>query len=83
MSESLANNETPEEDDSRKAKQLPTPKGFKLLIALPEPDELTEGGILKAHSTIRDEEVGSIVGMVLEMGAGAYNDPKRFPDGPY
>ena len=62
---------------------MPTPKGFKLLIALPEPDELTEGGILKAHSTIRDEEVGSIVGMVLEKGAGAYNDPKRFPDGPY
>jgi len=83
MSEALATTETSEEDDSRKAKQLPTPKGFKLLIALPEPDELTEGGILKAHSTIRDEEVGSIVGMVLEMGASAYNDPKRFPDGPY
>ena len=36
------------EEDTQTAKQLPEPKGYKLLIALPEPDEMTEGGILKA-----------------------------------
>tara|TARA_A100000172_G_scaffold50031_2_gene31432 strand:+ start:248 stop:664 length:417 start_codon:yes stop_codon:yes gene_type:complete len=71
-----------EDNEPRSAQQLPEPKGYKLLIALPEPDEMTEGGILKAAKTLQDEEVGSIVGMVLKLGADAYNDPKRFPSGP-
>ena len=74
---------TNEDEETRKAAQLPDPRGYKLLIALPEPDEMTEGGILKAAKTLHDEEVGSIVGMVLKMGADAYNDPSRFPNGPY
>ena len=71
-----------EDEETRKAAQLPDPRGYKLLIALPEPDEMTEGGILKAAKTLHDEEVGSIVGMVLKLGADAYNDPSRFPSGP-
>jgi|TARA_E500000178_G_scaffold343962_1_gene391512 co-chaperonin GroES (HSP10) len=74
-----ANNES---EEARKAAQLPEPKGYKLLIALPEPEEMTEGGILKAATTLHDEEVGSIVGLVLKLGADAYNDPARFPSGP-
>ena len=73
---------TNEDEEPRKAAQLPDPRGYKLLIALPEPDEMTEGGILKAAKTLHDEEVGSIVGMVLKLGADAYNDPNRFPSGP-
>ena len=73
---------TNEDEETRKAAQLPDPRGYKLLIALPEPDEMTEGGILKAAKTLHDEEVGSIVGMVLKLGADAYNDPSRFPSGP-
>jgi len=65
------------------ASQLPEPKGYKLLIALPQPDEKTEGGILKAKQTMDVEEVGSICGFVLEVGADAYQDEKRFPNGPY
>ena len=52
---------TNEDEETRKAAQLPDPRGYKLLIALPEPDEMTEGGILKAAKTLHDEEVGSIV----------------------
>ena len=73
---------TNEDEETRKAAQLPDPRGYKLLIALPEPDEMTEGGILNAAKTLHDEEVGSIVGMVLKLGADAYNDPSRFPSGP-
>ena len=69
-------------EETREAKQLPQPKGYKLLIALLEPDEMTEGGILKSAQTLNDEEVGSIVGLVLEIGADAYKDPNRFPSGP-
>jgi len=65
------------------ASQLPEPKGYKLLIALPQPDEKTEGGILKAKQTMDVEEVGSICGFVLEVGADAYQDTNRFPNGPY
>ena len=69
--------------DARNAHPLPDPKGYKILISLPEPEEATEGGILKAQQTIEREEVGSIVGFVMKLGADAYQDEKRFPNGPY
>lgn len=65
------------------ASQLPEPKGYKLLIALPEPEETTEGGIIKAKQTLHDEEISSICGFVMKMGPDAYADEKRFPSGPY
>ncbi len=70
-------------DEPKTASQLPDPKGYKLLIALPEPDEVTEGGIIKAKQTIEIEEIGSICGFVLKMGPDAYKDDKKFPSGPY
>ena len=70
-------------EEQKTASQLPDPKGYKLLIALPEPDETTEGGILKAKQTLDIEEIGSICGFVLKMGADAYKDESRFPNGPY
>ncbi len=70
-------------EEPKKASQLPEPKGYKLLIALPEPDEKTEGGIIKAAETLKVEEIGSICGFVLKMGADAYKDEKRFPNGAY
>ena len=65
------------------ASQLPKPTGYKLLIALPDPEEKTEGGIIKASQTLQAEEIGSIVGFVLEMGPDAYQSQERFPTGPY
>ena len=65
------------------ASQLPKPTGYKLLIALPDPEEKTEGGIIKASQTLQAEEIGSIVGFVLEMGPDAYQSSERFPSGPY
>ena len=71
------------EKDSKSASQLPKPTGYKLLIALPNPEEKTEGGIIKASSTLEAEEIGSIVGFVLAMGPDAYKSSERFPSGPY
>lgn len=71
------------EKDSKSASQLPKPTGYKLLIALPNPEEKTEGGIIKASSTLEAEEIGSIVGFVLTMGPDAYKSSERFPTGPY
>ena len=85
MAESLAivDKEPSGETEGRKASQMPKPKGYKILIALPEPDEKTDGGIIKAKQTIHIEEVGSIVGFVIEMGPDAYKNPERFPSGPF
>lgn len=63
--------------------QLPVPTGYKLLIGLPEIDSTSEGGIAKAAETMRLEQIGSVVGFVLDMGPDAYHDKKRFPNGPY
>ena len=72
-----------DEMEPEKAHQLPKPSGYKLLIALPEPEEKTEGGILKAKQTMDLEEIGSICGFVLAIGPDAYKDKKRFPNGAY
>ena len=72
-----------DESEARKASQMPKPKGYKILIALPEPDEKTDGGIIKSSQTIYNEEVGSIVGFVLDMGPDAYANYGRFPTGPF
>jgi len=86
MSESLnliEDDSSEQDDESRKAKLLPDPKGYKILIALPEPDEMTEGGILKATETMQTEEIGSICGLVLKLGPDAYSDKNRFPSGAF
>jgi|TARA_R110002020_G_scaffold99610_2_gene236154 co-chaperonin GroES (HSP10) len=86
MAEALAEVQSVEVEataDTRAAHQLPEPKGYKILIGLPEPDKQSEGGILKAQETVQAEEVGSIVGFVLKLGPDAYADKKRFPNGPY
>ena len=62
---------------------MPKPLGYKLLIALPEPEEKTEGGIIKSAKSLQEETTGSITGMVIEIGPDAYADPQRFPSGAY
>ena len=69
--------------EDKKPTQLPEPAGYKLLIALPEVKETTEGGIYKPESVQHVEMTASIVGCVLKVGPQAYNDEKRFPEGPW
>ena len=69
--------------DAEKAKQLPEPSGYHILIGIPESEEKTDGGILKARQTIEIEETATIVGFVLKLGPDCYQDKKRFPSGPW
>ena len=71
------------DDDARIASQLPEPKGYKLLIALPEIDETTEGGIIKSAQSQHEEAISTVVGFVLKAGPDAYANFSRFPSGPY
>ena len=71
------------EDSPRTATQLPEPKGYKLLIALPEIEEKTDGAIIKSSQSMHEESISTVVGYVLSMGPDAYANYGRFPTGPY
>ncbi len=70
------------EDEDLKAK-LPEPVGYKILIAVPEINEKTEGGLYMPDKLKQAEETASIIGFVLKVGVEAYSDPAKFPDGPW
>lgn len=63
--------------------QLPEPSGYRLLIAVPEIDERTEGGVYLPDKLKDAETTASILGLVIKMGPDAYNDPDKFPSGPW
>ena len=63
---------------------LPEPKGYRLLIAIPKKDEtFKDTKILIAESERKKEEIASIVGLVVKVGPEAYQDPDKFPTGPW
>ena len=64
------------------AKQLPDPKGWKILCALIEAkDEFENSLIKKAEETMKIEEQTSPVLFVLKIGDLAYKDETKFPTG--
>ena len=79
----MSDNTVVDLDEKRKASQLPRPCGYVLLIALPEKEDKTEGGVYVPEDLRDREHTASISGMVLRMGPDAYGDKKRFPSGPY
>lgn len=46
-----------EDASQEKAKQLPQPTGYHILVGLPNIDEKTDGGILKTVDSVKSEEV--------------------------
>ena len=69
--------------DTKTASQLPMPKGYRILIALPDSEEKTAGGIIRPEDLRKREETASILGFVLKMGPDCYADESRFASGPY
>ena len=64
--------------------ELPDPKGYKLLIAIPKKEETFKNTqIIIAETERKKEEIASIVGLVVKMGSLAYRDEEKFPDGPW
>ena len=63
---------------------LPEPKGYRILIAIPKKEEtFKDSQIVIAESLRQKEEIASIVGLVVKLGPQAYQDPDKFPDGPW
>lgn len=62
---------------------IPDPKGYKILVAVPSVEEKTAGGIIRPESLKDREQTASIFGYVVSMGDLAYADPDKFPTGPW
>lgn len=77
------NTEATQESVERTATQLPTPAGFRILVAMPTIEDKTEGGIIKAAATVHREEAASPIGFVVKLGPDAYKDTTKFPSGPW
>lgn len=77
------NIETTQAEAEEKARQLPQPKGYRLLCMVPKIEETFESGILKADETKRVEEQTTVVLFVAKLGDAAYQDKDRFPNGPW
>ena len=66
-----------------KARQLPEPKGYRILCAIPEAEKEYESGLVKADVTVRNDEILTTVLFVVALGPDCYKDEKRFPTGPW
>jgi co-chaperonin GroES (HSP10) len=78
--------DTPDEDadNDTKASALPTPTGWKILCVVPEVDEKIAGtslDLVRDTATMRQEEHATTVLFVLRVGADAYKDQAKFPNG--
>jgi co-chaperonin GroES (HSP10) len=66
-----------------KAKQLPNPTGYHILVAIPEAEDKYESGLVKADQTLHTEQVLATVFFVVKLGPDCYKDEKKFPTGPW
>jgi len=71
------------EEPAQVVTQLPEPKGYRILCAVPEADDKYDSGIIKDSSTKRIEENGTVVLFVLKVGDMCYQDEAKFPTGPW
>jgi co-chaperonin GroES (HSP10) len=70
--------------DEGKARQLPKPKGWKLLCAVPPAEDTFDDSVLvKAAVSQRIEEQTTTVLFVVAIGPDAYKDINKFPSGPW
>lgn len=70
-------------EPEQKATQLPEPKGFQILCAIPNLGDTYENGLYKAEQTKHIEEHSTVVLFVMKMGELCYKDESRFPNGPW
>jgi hypothetical protein len=67
-----------------KARQLPKPKGYKILVTLPPvEEEIGDTGLIKSAQSMYHEQLLTNVLFVVELGDMCYSDKERFPSGPW
>lgn len=63
--------------------RMPSPTGWRILILPYRGKGKTEGGIYLPDKAIEEQSVSTQVGYVLKMGPLAFQDPEKFPAGPW
>ena len=63
--------------------KMPSPTGWRLLILPYKGKGQTESGIYLPDKIIEEQSVSTQVGYVLKVGALAYLDTAKFPEGPW
>jgi len=63
--------------------RLPNPTGWRILVLPYKGQGKTKGGVILADETIEERSYTTVTGLVLKVGPDAYNDEKRFPNGPW
>jgi len=67
-----------------KARQLPKPQGYKILVTLPPvEEEIGDTGLIKSAQSMYHEQLLTNVLFVVELGDMCYSDKDRFPSGPW
>lgn len=67
-----------------KARQLPKPQGYKILVTLPPvEEEIGDTGLIKPAQSIHYEQLLTNVLFVVDLGEMCYSDKERFPSGPW
>ena len=70
--------------NEEKARQLPQPKGYKILVTLPPvEEEIGDTGLIKSAQSMYHEQLLTNVLFVVELGDMCYSDKERFPSGPW
>jgi len=72
-----------EASNAEKATQLPRPSGYRILCAIPEVEKEYDSGLIKADTTIQNEEILTTVLFVVDLGPDCYKDESRFTSGPW
>ncbi len=67
-----------------KARQLPKPQGYKILVTLPPvEEEIGDTGLIKSAQSMHYEQLLTNVLFVVDLGEMCYSDKERFPNGPW
>jgi co-chaperonin GroES (HSP10) len=67
-----------------KARQLPKPQGYKILVTLPPvEEEIGDTGLIKSTQSMHYEQLLTNVLFVVDLGDMCYSDKERFPNGPW
>lgn len=70
--------------NEEKARQLPKPQGYKILVTLPPvEEEIGDTGLIKSAQSMHYEQLLTNVLFVVDLGEMCYSDKERFPSGPW
>jgi co-chaperonin GroES (HSP10) len=69
--------------EADKALSVLQPSGYRILVRVPRLDPRMASGLYRPDSSRALEETASVLGEVIALGATAYNDPDKFPEGPW